>query len=252
MNRFVVALAAGGLVLTACGGGEVVVQAQVQNEDGDPRPLTNLQVRALPYDRDAIFDSLGAAYGTPEPEIPAQLSQLQDSISVANETWRDATARWNAGRERLVDMNRRIEGMSRASGEYVVLFREANALHEQVDGYERTMNQAFDRFQSLQDRYSARAEETERAREQWAEAAYADFEVVAEERLRQLRRGEVADTTDENGIVRMTGLAEGEWWIHARYDLPFVELYWNIPVTVGGEPVQIQLSRETAELRPKL
>ena len=65
-------------------------------------------------------------------------------------------------------------------------------------------------------------------------------------------RPQVYDTTDANGIARMTGLSSGEYWIHARYDLPFEELYWNVPVTVGGEPVQVQLTRQTAQVRPKL
>ena len=38
-----------------------------------------------------------------------------------------------------------------------------------------------------------------------------------------------------------------------RHDLPYTELYWNIPVEVQrGEPVQVKLTRETAEIRRKL
>lgn len=61
----------------------------------------------------------------------------------------------------------------------------------------------------------------------------------------------VVDTTDANGIVRFRGLRSGDWWIHARYDLPFDELYWNVPIQVEGE-MQIELTRENAQVRPKL
>ena len=45
----------------------------------------------------------------------------------------------------------------------------------------------------------------------------------------------------------------GEWWVHARHDLPFQELYWNIPITVErGDPLPVQLTEATAQMRPKL
>ena len=47
------------LALSACGGSEVVVQVYTE-QDGQAAPVPGLEVRALPYDRDAIFDSLRA------------------------------------------------------------------------------------------------------------------------------------------------------------------------------------------------
>jgi hypothetical protein len=89
-------MVAAGLLLAACGGTEVVVQAQIEGQDG-PVALRDLPVRAVPYDRDAIFDSLRAAYTEPEPEIPQELMVLQDSIARAQEEWRVAETRWGAG-----------------------------------------------------------------------------------------------------------------------------------------------------------
>jgi hypothetical protein len=43
----------------------------------------------------------------------------------------------------------------------------------------------------------------------------------------------------------------GTWWVHARHELPFTELYWNIQIDVQrGEPVQITLNRANAQVRP--
>jgi hypothetical protein len=90
MNRLVLTvMMAGAAMLAACGGTEVVVQAQVEGRTAAVA-LRDLPVRALPYDRDAIFDSLRAAYSEPEPEIPADLMVLQDSIARAQEQWRIA------------------------------------------------------------------------------------------------------------------------------------------------------------------
>ncbi|MEX0907114.1 MAG: hypothetical protein WD054_02200 [Gemmatimonadota bacterium] len=253
MKRVMLAAAAAStMMLAACGGGEVVVQAQVQGEGEQPVPLGGLPLQVLPYDRDAVFDSLQSAYSTPEPEIPAQLSLLQDSIATANQAWTQATADWNAARDSLQQLNSRLQGMSRASGDYIVLYRQVNELFAEVDRAEGTMDREFARFTSLQGRYTAQAEETQRTREQWGDAAFADADVALGERLKASRRRELADTTDANGLARLTGLKSGQWWIHARYELPFDELYWNVPVTVEGDVVQVLLTRETAEVRPKL
>jgi hypothetical protein len=134
-----------------------------------------------------------------------------------------------------------------------VVFNEVSDLFDQEAAAQRQMNQSFDRFQGLQDRYSTRAQEIRLAREQWEDAAYNDFERVVALRLRELRMEPAADTLDANGVARVRGLRSGDWWITARYDLPFEELYWNIPITVGrGDQVQVQLTRQTAEVRPKL
>lgn len=253
MKRLVLATAiVGTTLLTACGSGEIIVQAQVEQE-GSVAPVGKLQVRVLPYDRDAIFDSLAAAHSEPEPQIPADLMLLQDSIAQANRQWTSATARWNIARDSAAKMSERLRGMSRASGEYVVLFRQSNTLFDEEAAQKRAMDSAFSRFESLQSRFSTRAQEAQTAMDQWADLAYTDFNQVATARVAESGLKEATDTTDANGVVRISGLKKGEqYWVHARYELAFEELYWNIPITTGDEPVQVQLTRETAQIRPKL
>lgn len=252
MNRLVLtAMIAGTAILAACGRTEVVVQAQVEGPDG-PIALRDLPIRALPYDRDAIFDSLRAEYSEAEPEIPADLMVLQDSIARAQEQWRVAETRWGVGRDSLRGLRERMDGLSPASGQYIALFNQFNALEGQVRAAEGQMNQEFQRFQALQNRFTARAQEIKLARDQWADAAYADIDRIIAARVRELRREERADTTDGNGLGRIR-VGSGRWWVYARYDLPFEELYWNVPVDVArGEQVEVSLTRETAEVRPKL
>lgn len=254
MNRLVLTVTlACTAVLAACGRTEVVVQGQVENQEGQQAALANLPLRILPYDRDAIFDSLRAAYAEPEPEIPADLLTLQDSIARAQEQWTNATARWGTARDSLATLRRNMDGLSPASGQYLVMFREFNALEGQYRTSEQQMNQAFARFTELQNRFTSQAQEIKLAREQWEDAAYADVDRVITARLRELRREPAADTLDANGVARIRGLRAGQWWVSAHYDLPFEELYWNIPITVQrGDPVQVQLTRQTAEVRPKL
>src|SRR5690606_11809838 len=87
MRRLVLLLAAGFVVSAGCGG-EIVVQAQLEGEDGaEPLTLASLPVRVLPYDRDALFDSLAAAYPVPEPTIPDSVMQLREQMLAAQAEW---------------------------------------------------------------------------------------------------------------------------------------------------------------------
>ena len=251
MKRLVlVAAVAGTATLSACGGNEVVVQAYTEQE-GQAAPIPEMEVRALPYDRDMIFDSLRAAYPTPEPEVPAELSMLRDSIAAANQEWSEMNAIWAEGRDSLRTLSEEMQGMPRNNPRYLPMFNRYNALERQVNAAEQRSQAAFRRFEALNERYATRAEETQAARSQWADAAYADIDDVIDARLREMRLQEAVDTTDANGIVRFRGLRSGQWWIHARYDLPFDELYWNVPIQADGT-VEVQLTRENAEVRPKL
>lgn len=253
MRRSVLCLTAAYMTaaLAACGGGEVVVQAALEGEDGTPTPMRELVVRALPYDRDALFEELAAEYGEPEPQIPDSLLALQQEIAATNTRWQEATARWNAARDSLKALSDALQALSPASGTYRVMFRDYTAQEDVEATAKRQMDQAFADFQGLQERYTQQAQETEARRMAWADQAYAKIDSVIGARLEEMDREEYTDTTSENGIVRFE-LEPGQWWIHARYDLPYEELYWNVPVDVTrGEPIQVVLNAAAAEARPK-
>ena len=60
----------------------------------------------------------------------------------------------------------------------------------------------------------------------------------------------VTDTTEAAGYVQLA-VAPGNYWVHARYELPTEELYWNVPITVvRGEPLEVRLTRANALSRP--
>lgn len=257
MRRLVLGLVvAGSSLLAACGGGEVVVQAAVRPEAEDaaePTPLPNLEIRAIPYDRDAIFDSLRAAYSEPEPEIPDSLANLQDSLVEAQEALAEAETRWNAARDSLKTLSDRMQGMSRGDPQYVVAFRDFNAQESIEQQQRRLMDQANERYSQMLSAFNEQSAAVRARRQAWGDEAFASVNDVIEARLEASGLTEHYDTTDANGVVRFQGLKKGDWWIHARYDLPYTELYWNVPVQVeGGDPITLILNRENAQVRPKL
>lgn len=249
------AAAAASVLLTACGGADLVVEATIEQETAEGTTeavaLSGQEVHILPFDRDVVFDSLSDAYGEPEPPIPDSILQLQSAIAEAQDEWQTAESRWNTVRDSLRQLSESMEGLSPASGEYRLLFQDFNDLEGQVGQLERRSEAAFERFTGLQARFAASAEEVRLLRENWGDEAFKDVDAAFEAKLEESGRDMVVDTTNAAGIVRVK-VPAGEWWVHSRYELPFSELYWNVAVTVEGDSTRIQLTRDNAQVRPKL
>jgi hypothetical protein len=253
MPSFLLAVAA--LASFACTG-EVAVVGQLENPDGgEPVPLADLEIRYLPYDRDAVFDSMTAAASSPEPQAPDSLVQLQQQIAEAQATWTNAEDRWNTARDSLRKLSDETERMQRAgqrnSAQYRLLFADFSDQEQRERVANREREAAFSRYTGLQSRYSNAVQEFRAQRESWGDEIFADFADIRLARLQALNREEVWDTTNANGVSQVS-LQKGQWWVHARYELPYSELYWNEPIDVtGGDPIQVLLNRSTAEARPR-
>lgn len=128
------------LTLAACDEGpRVEVSATL---DGGPIP--DLPVRLLPYDRDALLDSLAAASRTPEPVVPPELIQQLQGLGEA-----DRAARM------LGDT-----AVARFRAERAAVLARADSLREARRAW---ADQAFARFDSLAGRRAEAAGREERA-----------------------------------------------------------------------------------------
>lgn len=248
----------GPLFASACGPGQVAVTAEIDVPNPEEagavvtRPIADLEVQLIPFDRDAIFDSLEAAFPTQQPEIPADLLQAQAEIAEAQATWNAAEAQWGRGRDRLQAIVDEMEPLNTGEARYVALFREFQDVEAQVARAEREKDRAFQRFTQLQEGYIQRADSMRFVRDQWADEAFAStFEVFAL-KVRESGQEILVDTTDAQGYALLDA-PPGQWWVYAYYEQAYSELYWNIPVTVErGDPVQVRLDRDAAEIRPIL
>ncbi len=259
MKRSWLALVLLGSLAAACGPGQVVVTAEIQVPDPETEgatmmaPIAGAEVQILPFDRDAVFDSLTQAFGTPEPPIPQELLAAQEQIAAAQDAWRTAEASWGAGRDRLQAITQQMQGMARGESQYVALYREFQDVEGQVSRAERAKDSAFQTFTELQAGYIQRADSMRLIRLQWEDEAFAEVGLVFQNKLAESGRTMLADTTNAQGVAGPIDVPVGQWWVHARYELPFDELYWNILINVQrGDPLQVQLTRETAQVRPKL
>ena len=254
-NKFLLALL-GTALLSGCGPTQVVVIAEISLDgpsQGEPRALGDLEIRMFPYDRDLIFDSLTAAAETPEPPIPDSVLAAQNQVAAAQRAWRETDARWNVLRDTLRTITDELDQLSRGQRQYRALFNEFNDLDDEYAAVERRRDSAFEEFTSLQAASMVAAEQTRLIREQWADEAFAEVGAVMDLHERASGLMTLYDTTDASGLADGFEAKAGDYWVTARYELPYIELYWNLPVTVvRGEPQQVRLTRDNATVRPKL
>lgn len=243
------------LVLAACGPTEVVVSAELDLPDPETgertvRPLTDLRVQLIPFDRDVLFDSLGAAADTPEPQLPAELAMRRDSIAEARQIWTESESEWLAARDRLQEIDEEIQQYSPAEAQYRVLVQEFDRFNAQMLQAERVKDEAFERFDTMQREAFAELEAFNAQLMSWEDQAFEDWDLAVAERIAATGQEILTDTTDATGRA-VFAASPGSWWVHARQPETTDELYWNVPVTIeGAEPVEIQLNRGNAQIRP--
>jgi hypothetical protein len=122
-----------------------------------------------------------------------------------------------------------------------------------VERLDRQSNQAFTQFTTLQTRLNQEAREIQIQRELWANDAFAPVDSIIQARLDQRGVTEHVDTTGANGVARFRNVRPGRWWVYSRFDRQYDELYWNMPIEVSrGDDVEIRLTEQNAEARPKL
>ena len=250
-----------GLLLAAgaCGPAEVVVTMEiaVPNPEGEgmvSRPLSDVEVQLIPFDRDEVFDSITTAYGTPEPEVPQDLIEARNEVQQAQEAWDAANRRWATIRDTLQQLNSAMEQYSRGEARYVALFNEFGDWESEYDAAEREVDSTFAVLTELQGGTIRASDSIRILQDNWAEDAFADIGTAFLEKHRASGLDWAVDTTNASGVARANlRVKPGRYWVHARYELAYTELYWNLPIDVeGGEPMTVQLTRENAEERVKL
>ena len=246
-----------GFSVAACGGGDVMVTAQLEQEmesgETESMALSALPVRILPFDRDAVFDSLENTYSEPEPAIPDSIFDLQDRVVEAQQAWQEAESRWSMLRDSLQAISNRMSGMDQSSDEYFTLFQDFNDLEGEVNALQEASDSAFQEFNTLQQRLNTSSREITIARQNWADEAFASIDSIFMARYEALGLEERWDTTGAQGVAQFMNVPAGQWWVNARYDRQFDELYWNVPIEVeNGETVQVDLTADNAEVRQQM
>ncbi len=243
------------LAATGCEQPQVIAEIGMSAEGGgEILPLADLPVRLLPYDREAVLDSLEAASSEPLPPIPPELLEQQQQVQRAQSAWRAAEGRLTTVRDSARSLNERLTLLTGGAGgseNPADLIARLRSLEMEEQRVNQEMQLAFAQFDSLQQHTTAATDSLRALREAWAQQAFADFNQVIAAKLRESGRSEQADTTDAYGIARFSA-KNGTWWVYARYTLPYEELYWNIPIETTSDSTRVELNRENADIRPIL
>lgn len=251
MSKHCALLLSAAVVLVGCSrSGQVDVRVMGISAEGGAAAISKLPVRLLPYDRDSLFDALAARAPEPQPQIPADLLTLRDSVSQAQSEWRTAESQWNDVRSQLQTLSDSMKGMDRSSNQYFQAFQRFDKLDKQEEALNRQKDSLFKEFTGLQARYNERADSIKAVRQAWADRAFADYDEIADSLLKAIGREEMWDTTGGGGWATFRAHA-GRWWVHTRSPLPYEELYWNIPIELKGGTVDtLVLDSANAVFRP--
>jgi len=233
--------------LAACAEGDLAVRLSLHDEE-----LRGVQVAAIPFDPDAILDSLAGTANDPSPTFKALEAALfafepsdDAALAAINEPWLDL-------RDSVAALSESLQAMDRADPAYAVAYEEFRALYAE---FTRKTAQRGRELSALDGnavklaRWAQAAADTLRT---WERIVYAAYDSLAAAALTASGRDAHTLTTETHGEAHVT-LEPGMWWLVVRRadtENPFLEYYWNVPVQVNGlVPTVLTLTEHHALLR---
>ena len=253
-GRMVVWLAVCLVVITGCGS-PATLYVRVAMEEG--LPTSGVEVVALPFDSQQLLDSLAQASRQQSPEFPeleARINRYRrgQASSGGKESDNVSQREWRSIRDSVARLADSLRGGDRKSRPYREAYDRLRTL------YSRLSLKTAARDVALRREFAGDLQLAERARRAadslraWERNAYRDYPELARSRAAQTEREPARDTTDATGKITFR-LSTGRWWLNIRRpdpDNPFLEMIWNVPVTVSGiAPVVIPLTERNRTLR---
>ncbi len=221
------------LWLAGCLPSEYDIEVRIQSPDGIA--LADVEITALPFDRDAIRDSLASASQVPRPQfrdLEAELAAYElPDLSGLDE----ALSPWQAIHDSVKHLADSLNGDGPdSSGEYARAYgrlrNQYQRLAQSTVQRDAAMRELVGDDKDLAMRVAAAADSL-RA---WEGTALASYPGLVDSAIARDGRTPHSATTDEDGLVEFT-LAPGRWWFVARWpdpENPFREYYWNVGVRV--------------------
>lgn len=225
-------------VLFGCDGKtEVVIKAMWD----ESTPITELEITALPFDPDHIVDSLEAVAVTERPDFSDLEAEMLAYEAPEDDRFAKATRPWRALRDTVQQLADSLNAMDRTAPGYATHYAQFRQLYVRLAQRAAERDDTLRRLGSDQMDLARRAAAAADSLRQWEYEAYASYAEVAGRVVLGSGHEVVEATTDFDGQAHLT-LDSGRWWLVARYadpDNPFMEYYWNVPVTVSVLPVRL-------------
>ncbi len=238
-----------GLLTTGCGGGASPVLVRASMEHGES--IAGLEITALPFDAEAILDSLAADSPIPKPRFPRLEKELAAYLSPEDDRLAEASRPWLALHDSVSRLADSLNGMDRRGATYARMYARFRRLYARLQQRATERDRALEELRGEDVTLARRAQAASESVRVWERDAYSSYPDVAAEALDRRGQDAVRATADEDGVVHIE-LPPGDWWIVARWpdqENPFQEYYWNVPLTVGWLPVGVPLSERNTVRR---
>ncbi len=213
------------------------------------RPVPELDIVALPFNPDRILDSLATEAPTAPPMFPELVQEMRSYTIPEDDPYAELNRPWLALRDSVAALSDTLMDMDRSLPAYAAGYARFRAL------YARLADLAAARDRALRDVNGERVDLARRAAaaadslRSWEYTAYAAYPEAAAEAVVASGREVVEGVTDREGTVLLV-LAPGRWWLVARAPdetNPFMEYYWNVPVTATRViPLRLPLTPDRA------
>ncbi len=223
----------------------MTVRASVPRLDGGTAPLPDLELIALPYDRDSVLATLEAK-ASPRPH-----TRELDSLFAL---WRDpfvrfaaATGRSHQLRDSLASLKQQLDSLPRNSADYTARYQSFGRLTDTLAAVTDSGEKARLQLDRLRKTVLPAIDSLRRIVTEWENSTFREYEDIVR-RLGE-RRAPIAARTGPAGQATIT-LGPGDWWIYAwAWDEgdPYSRWYWNVPVR-GDDVV---LDGTTGRKRPQ-
>lgn len=228
----------------------------VRAQLGAEAPLRQLDIVALPFNPQALLDSLASAAPKPRPaftELESRLQRYQPSErdTVPDPRGVQATATALATRDSVLRLSATLRRMDRTAPGYREAYARFRDLYARYSAREAARENAVRKTESGDRRLADVASRAADSLRVWERVAYREFPRLALERAAATGRGVQRITTDSGGLATLA-LVGGAWWLSARLpdpSNPFLEYRWDVPLTAAGLPFGIPLTPANAEVR---
>lgn len=213
--------------------------------DGSEAPVPDLELVALPYDRDSVLAALEAK-ATPRPH-----TRVLDSLFGLWRTpflrYARASYRSQQLRDSLAHLRRRLDSLPRNAPGYQSLYHQFGALTDSLKIATDSSEPARIALDKQRAVILPRIDSLRRLVTAWENSTFRNYDSIV--KVLAGMREPIGTTTGADGRATLT-LGSGPWWIYAwAWDEgdPYSRWYWNVPVT--GDSVV--LDQRTGRRRPQ-
>ena len=207
--------------------------------------MPDLELVALPYDRDSVLAALEAK-ASPRPHT-RELDSLFAIWRSPFVRFASATHRSQRFRDSLALLRRQLDSLPRNAPEYQTLYSRFGAFTDSLSAATDSAEPARIELDRQRKTLQPRIDSLRRLVTAWENSTFRSYDSI----VKQLAgsREPVGGATGPDGRAELK-LSEGNWWIYAwAWDEgdPYSRWYWNVPVK-GDSAV---LDARTGRRRPQ-